>query len=128
MCLHSLHDIGSSIYQATAHRCRRLVIPSRSLATMAALDWRQGLAMGHQDAIDHYVALGILFEQANLAAAAQEEADLERIFAWILSEDEAEVKGKGKAEGNGKVHEAKARAKAMGTPRTKAKAKADWGP
>ena len=99
---------------------------------MAALDWRQGLAMGHQDAIDHYVALGILFEQANLAAAAQEEADLERIFAWILSEDEPEVKGKGKGKGNGKVYEAKARAraKAMGTPRTKAKAKAkaDWGP
>ena len=86
--------------------------------------------MGHQDAIDHYVALGILFEQANLAAAAQEEAHLERIFAWILSEDEPEVKGK--AKGNGKVYEAKARAraKAMGTPRTKAKAKAkaDWGP
>ena len=101
---------------------------------MAALDWRQRLAMGHQDAIDHYVALGILFEQANLAAAAQEEAHLERIFAWILSEDEPEAKGKGKGKtkGNGKVYEAKARAraKAMGTPRTKAKAKAkaDWGP
>ena len=58
MCFHSLHDIGSIIYQARTHKCQT----SLSIATMSALDWRQRLLMGHQDANDHYVALGMLYE------------------------------------------------------------------
>ena len=57
MCFHSLHDIGSIIYQARTHKCQTI-----SLATMSALDWRQRFLMGHQDANDHYVALGVLYE------------------------------------------------------------------
>ena len=57
MCFHSLHDIGSIIYQARRHKCQTI-----SLATMSALDWRQRFLMGHQDANDHYVALGVLYE------------------------------------------------------------------
>ena len=58
MCFHSLHDIGSIIYQARTHKCQT----SLSIATMSALDWRQRLLMGHKDANDHYVALGMLYE------------------------------------------------------------------
>ena len=55
---------------------------------MSALDWRQRLAMGHQDAIDHYVARGILFERAQIAAEVQDEmqeAQLQRDIATLVS-------------------------------------------
>ena len=47
---------------------------------MSALDWQTRLALGHPDAIDRYVAIGLAAERAEIAvafaAAAAKEEDL----------------------------------------------------